>query len=493
VLGEVVGSYQITGKIAEGGMGVVYRAQHQLLGKPAAVKILLPELSSNHELVNRFFNEARAATSVRHPGIVEIFDFGYMSNGVAYLVMELLEGEPLSRRLLTRGHLEERESLVLMRGIASALAAAHGQGIIHRDLKPDNIFLIPDPDMPTGERPKLLDFGIAKIAEAQRGGASAKTRTGAVMGTPTYMSPEQCRGAGEIDHRSDLYALGCILYEMVTGRPPFQSEGIGELIAFHMFMQPEPPSRLVAGLSSQTEALIMRLLAKKPEDRLGSAAELARLLGQGSIPMLGSVTAQTVAMQPLLTPLPPSTTQNGQGQGHGPMGGTAPGIPTTLSGAAGQAGGTLTTGVDQPFKKSKAPLFAGLAVVLVGGGIAAGVLAGGGKKPAAAAVGGIDPVPPAVVIDAGAQVAEPTATPDAAPAAVPAVVIDAGVELAVTVDAAPAETPPPTPVAATGHRHATTHHETVKPTGHTTTKPPPEHQPDESSTDPGKKRVDRGD
>jgi serine/threonine protein kinase len=196
-----------------------------MLGKPAAVKVLLPELSNNREIVNRFFNEARAATSVRHPGIVEIFDFGYMPSGLAYIVMELLDGESLSRVLVARGRLSEQEALVYTRGIASALAPAHAQGIVHRDLKPDNIFLVRDPDMLGGLRPKILDFGIAKVTEAQRIGGVSKTRTGAVLGTPTYMSPEQCRGTGEIDARSDLYAVGCILYEMLVGRPPFALRG----------------------------------------------------------------------------------------------------------------------------------------------------------------------------------------------------------------------------------------------------------------------------
>jgi eukaryotic-like serine/threonine-protein kinase len=424
VLGEVVGSYQITGKIAEGGMGVVYRAQHQLLGKAAAVKLLLPELSSNTEIVNRFFTEARAATAVRHPGIVEVFDFGYMANGMAYIVMELLDGEPLSRRLATRGRMDDRTALLVIRGVASGLAAAHAKGIVHRDLKPDNIFLVPDPDMPGGERPKLLDFGIAKVAEAQRaGGASAKTRTGAVMGTPTYMSPEQCRGAGEVDHRSDIYSVGCILYEMVTGRPPFQAEGIGEIIGAHLFMNPEPPTRLVPTLGAATEGLIMHLLAKDPAHRVQSAAELARLLGQGSMPpsSLEHITAQTVAMKPLLTPAPTNRSYPGPGMP------TGPGVPTTLSGAAAEAGGTMPP----PGSKSKAGAFVALAVTLVGAGVAIAVGVGGGGGG-----GGTAPAP-------SAATAAPEPPPVSPPA--PVVIVDAGTAVAVeTLDAAPAvavETP----------------------------------------------------
>jgi serine/threonine protein kinase len=299
-LGQTVGSYQITGKIAEGGMGVVYRAEHALLGRAAAVKVLLPELSSSAEVVTRFFNEARAATAIRHAGIVEIFDFGYLPSGMAFIVMELLDGEPLSRRLTQRGPFDERTALVLVRHLSSALAAAHACGIVHRDLKPDNIFLCPDADLPGGVRPKLLDFGIAKLTDAGQADAS-RTRTGVMMGTPTYMAPEQCRGAGEVDHRADLYAIGCVLYEMLTGRPPFVAEGVGELLSAHMLVPPEPPSRLVPSLSAHVDALVMQLLAKRPEDRVPSASALARLLGQGSAPPMA---ADSAVIPPTPTPTP---------------------------------------------------------------------------------------------------------------------------------------------------------------------------------------------
>jgi len=258
-------------------MGTVYRAEHTLLGRLAAVKVLHPELCSNRDIVGRFFNEAKTTTSIKHPGIVEVFDFGYMDSGHAYLIMELLEGEALSRRMRERGPLPEGEAAVLLRGVCIALAAAHDKGIIHRDLKPDNIFVVPDPDSTLGVRTKLLDFGIAKLTEI--GLASSATKTGAVMGTPTYMSPEQCRGTGDIDFRADLYSIGCVFYELVTGRPPFVHSGAGELIGSHLLVEPEPPSRRVAGLSSDTDTLIMTLLAKQPDQRVQTAKELAYLLG----------------------------------------------------------------------------------------------------------------------------------------------------------------------------------------------------------------------
>jgi serine/threonine-protein kinase len=260
-------------------MGTVYKAEHALLGKIAAVKVLHPELRGNEEVVNRFFNEAKATTFIKHPGIVEIFDFGYLPSGDGYIVMEFLEGESLAHALENRARLNEGEAAMILRGVCSALAAAHAKGIVHRDLKPDNIFLCPDPDSPTGERPKLLDFGIAKLSDRSLSGGTA-TKTGAVMGTPTYMSPEQCRGTGAVDLRSDLYSLGCILYEMVCGRPPFEAEGAGELIGAHLFMQPEPPRKHTPELSEAAERLILQLLAKKPDERPQTARELGQRLGK---------------------------------------------------------------------------------------------------------------------------------------------------------------------------------------------------------------------
>jgi serine/threonine-protein kinase len=278
VIGTTVGSYRITNKVSIGGMGTVYKAEHTLIGKHAAVKVLHPELTTNKDIVNRFFNEAKATTRIKHPGIVEVFDFGYLPSGHAYLVMEFLEGMSLARRLKTRGRIGEGEAAMMLRSVCSALTAAHAKGIVHRDLKPDNIFLCPDPDSATGERPKLLDFGIAKLTDV--GLAGSATKTGAVMGTPTYMSPEQCRGTGEVDLRADLYSLGCIFYELVTARPPFTNLGAGELIGAHLFMQPEPPSQHQPGLSSESEQLILALLAKKPDERPQTAKELAQRLTQ---------------------------------------------------------------------------------------------------------------------------------------------------------------------------------------------------------------------
>ena len=276
MIGESVGPYRITRKIGEGGMGTVYAAQHALLGHQAAVKVLRKEYSSDEPLLQRFFNEARAAALAKHPGIIAVFDFGHAANGSAYIVMEYLEGEPLSRRL-RRGRILEPDAARLARQVASALEVAHSRHVVHRDLKPDNVFLVPDPEVVGGERAKVLDFGIAKLAGDQ-GPSAVMTSTGQVMGTPTYMAPEQARGAANIDHRADVYALGVLLYEMVTGRPPFVGEGAGDVIAKHIYIAPLDPRGQVPELSAALTAVILRCLEKDPGARYQSMAALSAAL-----------------------------------------------------------------------------------------------------------------------------------------------------------------------------------------------------------------------
>ena len=267
MIGETIGNYRIASQIGSGGMGAVYEAHHELLGKSAAIKVLLPERSANREIVKRFFNEARAVSAVHHPGIPEIFDFGHLPSGNAYIIMELLEGETLGDRLKRERPLSAKESVSIGRHIAGVLSAAHSRGVIHRDLKPDNIFLVPDPALPRGERAKILDFGIAKLASEEERPSKVRTETGRLMGTPYYMSPEQCRGSGHVDHRSDIYALGCVLYQMLTGRPPFVLEGSGEILAAHIHVPPLPPRQINASIPVPVEQIVMRLLAKDPDQR----------------------------------------------------------------------------------------------------------------------------------------------------------------------------------------------------------------------------------
>ncbi|MEA2700467.1 MAG: eukaryotic-like serine/threonine-protein kinase [Myxococcales bacterium] len=271
LIGSKVGNFRLAGRVGAGGMGVVYVAEHDLMGKKAAVKVLLPALSSNKEIVGRFFNEARAATKINHPSIVDIYDFGYHQTGHAYIVMEFLGGQSLTALLKKGLHFGRVVDIAWQLG--SALGAAHRHGIVHRDVKPDNIFVIPDPATPTGDRVKVLDFGIAKLT-AEEGMASLHTRTGAIMGTPLYMSPEQCRGSGEVDHRSDIYAMGVIMFEMACGQPPFVRRGFGELISAHIFEAPPLLSSLNPAVPPAYEAIVMRMLQKDPQDRYQSTDEI---------------------------------------------------------------------------------------------------------------------------------------------------------------------------------------------------------------------------
>ena len=208
--GRSIGNYVVKAMLGEGGMGAVYLGEHPLIGKKVAIKVLKEELASNEDVVRRFFNEARAVNDIHHQNIVDIVDFGKMKNesgnDFVYFIMEFLDGESLAARLRRTG-LKFTETLHVTEQCCSALAASHAKGIVHRDLKPENIYLCPR----GGDKNfvKLLDFGIAKLTGDQPG--SRRTRTGLVMGTPAYMSPEQCEGRGNVDHRADIYALGIVL------------------------------------------------------------------------------------------------------------------------------------------------------------------------------------------------------------------------------------------------------------------------------------------
>ena len=281
MIGEVIGNYRVVAELGKGGMGVVYRADHVQLGRPAALKMLLPQLSSDPGIVQRFFNEARAASAIDHPGIVEIYDFGTHTDGRAYIVMALLKGETLDQRVAS-GPLSPLEGATIVAQVAGALAAAHARGIVHRDLKPDNIFLVPNELMPNGIQVKLLDFGIAKLGDDTVAGV--KTQTGMMIGTPAYMSPEQCMGKPDLDHRTDLYSVGCILFHVLCGRPPFSSDqGTGMMIAAHLRDPAPHPRSIDPAIPDALAAIVLRLLEKEPAARFQTAAELrAALVAAGA-------------------------------------------------------------------------------------------------------------------------------------------------------------------------------------------------------------------
>ena len=362
MLGTSIGNYTVTAKIGEGGQGTVYLAEHPMLGRRAAVKVLLPQLSNQRDVVARFFNEARAATAIHHPSIVEIFDFGYLPDASAYIVMEFLAGETLAARCRRLGRLEPVRALALVRQIAGALAAAHDCSIVHRDLKPDNVFIVPDPEVPGGERIKILDFGIAKLAP--EAGEASHTQTGTVLGTPTYIAPEQCRATGRVDGRADLYALGGVFYELVTGRPPFIVDGAGEMIAHHLYFEPQPPRTHMPGLPEPVDRLILWLLRKDPAARPQSARALIDAIDRIDLSGLGAGPGQ---------PAP------GQAPRAAHSSTTLPAHSTTLSSAAGAS---LRA---PPSRARRRWLTAGVAITTVAAGIAVYLAASAGPSANSAA------------------------------------------------------------------------------------------------------------
>lgn len=275
-----IGPYEVIRKLGSGGMGEVYEARHTAIERRVAVKVLRAELAKNTEVNSRFINEARAVNIVDHPGIVQISDYGQLPDGTSYIVMEYLNGITLSNHLAyAQGKLPVEDALRFARQIGAVLAAAHGKGIIHRDLKPDNVMLVPDPDPeePTRVRVKLLDFGVAKLSLGTQRVTAPGTRDMAVIGTPEYMSPEQCKDSSSVTDKSDVYSLGIILYEMLAGQVPFSSDSPTEVLAKHMY-EPLPPIRTIAPSVPPTIAELVSLLLTKAVNKRPSMDDAIRLL-----------------------------------------------------------------------------------------------------------------------------------------------------------------------------------------------------------------------
>lgn len=259
--------YRVEALLGKGGMGVVYRCTHVIIGKKVAMKVLRADLARDSDLTERFLNEAKAAGAIGNPHIIDISDFGRFPDGATYFVMEYLVGATLSQAIESGGRLPLDRILSIASQLAEGLAAAHAAGIVHRDLKPDNIYLVEHAGQP--DFVKILDFGIAKVSTA---GRDRLTRAGAVFGTPHYMSPEQAAGS-PVDARGDIYSLGVILYEMINGQPPFDADNFMSVLSQHMYKAPPPirwlnsePSRV----STELEGLVLRCLAKRPEERYPS-------------------------------------------------------------------------------------------------------------------------------------------------------------------------------------------------------------------------------
>ncbi len=271
--GQTIGSYRILNKIGTGGMGAVYLAEHPLIGKRVALKVIHRELAGNKEVVQRFFQEAKAVTRIGHEHIVEIHDFGVTPEGDHFYIMEYLEGKTLAQVLSAERILDTRRALHIAAQIASALGAAHSSGVIHRDLKPDNVMLIDrlgDKDFV-----KLLDFGLAKMFASN---SAVKTAAGVLLGTPQYMSPEACESRATVDGRTDIYAIGILLFQMCTGRLPFDGESMGEVLVKQIQQLPPAPRAINPNLPPAVEQLILRCLAKNPDARFPTMAQLREAL-----------------------------------------------------------------------------------------------------------------------------------------------------------------------------------------------------------------------
>jgi len=269
--------YRIVRLIGEGGMGAVYEGENARIHRRVAIKVLHAEVAGNADAVARFEREAQAAGRIGSEHIVEVLDLGSLPSGARYLVMEFMDGDSLSRRIKQRGRLAVQEIYPIARQLLDALAAAHGAGIVHRDLKPDNVYLLTSRHG-SKDFVKLLDFGISKFADITSG--LSMTRTGVVMGTPYYMAPEQAKGSRELDQRVDLYAVGVVLYEALTGKVPFDAETFNELLFKIVLETPRPIEELAPGVDPHLCAIVRRAMAREPAERFQSALEFRTALDQ---------------------------------------------------------------------------------------------------------------------------------------------------------------------------------------------------------------------
>ena len=316
-LGSPVGEYTIDAVLGRGGFGTVYRGVHPVIGKQVAIKVLARKYASDPDVISRFAAEARAVNQIRHRNIIDIFQFSTLPDGRHYYVMECLDGEPLDQYLVQHGPLALAEALPILRAIGRALDAAHAKGIAHRDLKPENIFLARDTD---GERfPKLLDFGIAKLFGSGADSALHRTATGVPIGTPYYMSPEQCRGK-DVDQRTDIYSFGIVAYRMLTNTYPFDGPDYVELLFQQVNEEPPPPSSRNPALPAAVDAAIAWMMRKDRDQRPatlhdalaafddvheGSAIAPARISSAGKPAITPNAFAQTAISTQI--PPPPKT------------------------------------------------------------------------------------------------------------------------------------------------------------------------------------------
>jgi serine/threonine-protein kinase len=425
VAGQVIeGKYRIVRVLGEGGMGAVYEGENVRIHRKVAIKVLHAQVASKADIVQRFEREAQAAGRIGSEHIVEVLDLGNLPSGERFMVMEYLDGEPLTNRIKSRGRLSAQEAAPILRQLLEGLAAAHAAGIIHRDLKPDNVYIVKKQGQ---DFVKILDFGVSKFSGTDA--EFSMTRTGAVVGTPYYMSPEQARGQ-KIDNRSDLYSIGVVAYQAVTGRVPFNAETFNELIFKIALETPEPIEHAVPGFDAGFSAIIRKAMMREPHLRFSSAYEFAQAIDawRAGAPMQPSAQAyqQPVAAQPMhpahTTSQPGLSQSGGHAAAHPQVAqlSQSGALQFSQSGAGmhvtphpmGQSQVALSVTTPEPKRSPVVAALAITAVLGIGGGLLAYKLVGfGGAAPATAPAPTTSPETPA-------QTASPTAeaTATSAPA-----------------------------------------------------------------------------
>jgi serine/threonine protein kinase len=492
-LGQTIdGKYRIVRLIGEGGMGAVYEGENVRIRRKVAIKLLHGGIASNAEMVQRFEREAQVAGTVGNDHILEILDLGALPNGDRYMVMEFLEGETLTERIKSRTRLQAADAVNIVRQMLTGLEAAHGAGIVHRDLKPDNIFVLRS-KAGVKDFVKIIDFGISKFTE--HASSTRMTRTGALMGTPHYMAPEQATGSTEIDRRTDIYAVGIILYEAVTGRVPFQAETFNQLLFEIALARITPARQIVPELDAAIDSIILKASARDPGQRFQTCGEFLAALDNWertgsavSLPPGESIEAIVAATVPRTGSMPmnagggtDATLSQPAAGGPVPSGsvpsGSVPGVssPGRASSPAVQAAPiqpTLNTWANSSqagVQKAKPPVLAATVlgvVLLLGGGTGAYFFLRSAPTPSApAATGSPAETPPSAV---------PVAT-----AAAPEVVPSPAVPVSPPVPSAPVPTPrtPALPVASNlgksaSHHAATPAHPTSPPQAPAAPPPP---------------------